>query len=361
VMIVNKPTSQAGLGVGNIRYSAAGVVGMSFQNYTGVMITPTASQAYGIVGVRGMASVTAVLTPAAVAASTTAEQLFTVPGVAVGQVLVVNKPSTQVGTDIVGARVAANNQVGVTFVNVTAGVLTPTAAETYTFFGTNGIDSDSNQILLALTSTTPGTLTASSVAAIAVSSSNILFDDTVVGWMKPSLQASVAPSGGFVASAGVIDLFMTNPGPTTGTPTAAEIYQTAIWRGKPAAPCITYPVQLTPAAVAANTTAEQTFLVTGVVAGSAVVVNSLSPQPGLGIVGTRVSSANNIAINFCNATATTITPASAQYLVANFQALIDVTTGQAMSQTAVQANTADDRLADSIRAALVSLNLIAGA
>jgi hypothetical protein len=361
VFIVNKPTSQAGLGVGNMRYSAAGVVAMTFQNYTATMITPTANQIFGIVGVRGMSSVTTVLTPAAVAASTTAEQLFTVPGVAVGNVLVVNKPTTQVGLDIVGARVAGNNQVGVSFVNVTAGVLTPTAGEVYTFFGTNGIDSDSNQILLALTATTPGTLTASSVAAIAVSSSNILFDDTVVGWQKPSLQASVAPSGGFTNTTGVIDLFMTNPGPVTGTPTASEIYQVGVWRGKPAAPAVTYAVTLTPAAVAANTTAEQTFLVTGVVAGSAVVVNKPSNTPGLGIVGARVSSANNIAVNFCNATATTITPASETYLVANFQALIDVTSGQAIVQTAVQANTAQDRLADSMRAALVSLGLIAGA
>ncbi len=362
VFIVNKPTSQAGLGVGNIRYSAAGVVGLSFQNYTGVMITPTASQKYGIVGVRGMASVTAVLTPTAVASNTTAEQLFTVPGVAVGNVLVVNKPTTNVGLDIVGARVAANNQVGVSFVNVTGGVLTPTGAETYTFFGTNGIDSDGNEIMLALNATlTPTTVTAAQVAALAVSSSNILFDDTVIGWQKPTAQVSIAPAGGFVASAGVINLAIGNPTATVATPTASEIYQVGIWRGKPAAPAVTYAVTLTPASVAANTTAEQFFAVTGIVAGSAVAVNKPSNTPGIGIVGARVSSAGNIAINFCNATATAITPPAETYAVANFQALIDVTSGNAMVQTAVQADTANDRLADSMRSALVSLGLIAGA
>lgn len=364
VFIVNKPTAQSGLGVGNIRQSAAGVVGLTFSNFTATMITPTASQAYGFVGLRGVNSLTAVLTPAAVAASTTAEQIFTVTGAAVGDVMIVNKPTTQAGLDIAGVRVAGNNQVGINFVNLTAGVLTPTAGQTYTFFDTAGMDAVSNTIILALNDTlTPATVTAAQVGNITISSSNILADDTLMQWSKPTTQVSIAAAGGHVVSAGVLALNVVNPTVTVATPTASEIYQVSMYRNAPAAPAVVYSATLTPTSVAPNTAAEQTFVVTGVVAGSAVVVNKPSAQPGLGIMGARVSSANNVAITYCNATGATLTPASEAYSFANFQALIDVTTGNAMVQSASPADNSQGKLTDALRAALgpTGLNLIAGA
>jgi len=76
-------------------------------------------------------------------------------------------------------------------------------------------------------------------------------------------------------------------------------------------------VTLSPAQVAANTTAEQIFPVTGVLATDYVAqINKPTAQAGLGIVGARVSSAGNIGITFLNATATPITPtASQQYII----------------------------------------------
>lgn len=72
------------------------------------------------------------LSPAAVAANTTAEQTFTVTGVAVGDIVMFpNKPTAQAGLGIVGARVSAANVVAITFSNNTAGSITPTAAEVY--------------------------------------------------------------------------------------------------------------------------------------------------------------------------------------------------------------------------------------
>lgn len=82
----------------------------------------------------GVRKYTATLTPAAVAANTTAEQLFTVTGVKVGDVVVVNKPTAQAGLGIVGIRASAANQVGITFSNNTAAAITPTAGEVYSFF-----------------------------------------------------------------------------------------------------------------------------------------------------------------------------------------------------------------------------------
>ena len=76
------------------------------------------------------------LTPALVAANTTAEQTFTCTGlvVATDHIIGVSKPTAQAGLGIVGWRVTADNTIGITFANVTAGGLTPTAAETYTVF-----------------------------------------------------------------------------------------------------------------------------------------------------------------------------------------------------------------------------------
>lgn len=71
-------------------------------------------------------------------------------------------------------------------------------------------------------------------------------------------------------------------------------------------------VTLSPSAVSANTSAEQTFTVNGLEAGDHVVVNKPSAQAGLGIVGVRVSAANTLAITFGNFTASPITPTASE-------------------------------------------------
>lgn len=73
---------------------------------------------------------TQALTPVSVAANTTAEQIFTVTGLNTNDMVFVNKPSADAGLGIVGTRVTAANTLGITYVNATAGALTPTA-ETY--------------------------------------------------------------------------------------------------------------------------------------------------------------------------------------------------------------------------------------
>lgn len=73
------------------------------------------------------------LTPASVAANTTAEQCFTVTDAQVGDLVFVNKPTAQAGLGIAGARVSALNTVCITFLNATAAPIVPTAAEVYAF------------------------------------------------------------------------------------------------------------------------------------------------------------------------------------------------------------------------------------
>lgn len=78
----------------------------------------------------GVASIA--LSPAQVAANTTAEQTFTVPGLLANDVVhSISKPTAQAGLGIVGWRVTAANTVGITFSNNTAAPITPTASETY--------------------------------------------------------------------------------------------------------------------------------------------------------------------------------------------------------------------------------------
>lgn len=82
---------------------------------------------------RGNVAVTIVcslaLTPAAVGATTAAEQTFNVPGLQVGdQVSAIELQAAWTSlTSIVGARVTAANTLGISFANGTGGSLTPPA------------------------------------------------------------------------------------------------------------------------------------------------------------------------------------------------------------------------------------------
>lgn len=76
------------------------------------------------------------LSPASVAANTSAEQTFNQPGVGllVGDFVDVNKPTAQAGLGIVGMRVSATDTVAITFGNFTASPIVPTASQVYTIF-----------------------------------------------------------------------------------------------------------------------------------------------------------------------------------------------------------------------------------
>jgi len=77
----------------------------------------------------------------------------------------------------------------------------------------------------------------------------------------------------------------------------------------------TYSVSLTPVSVAANTTAEQAFTVSGLVASDIVIVNKPSLDAGIGIVNARVSAVNTLAITYSNNTGGSIVPTSETYKI----------------------------------------------
>lgn len=76
---------------------------------------------------------TLTMSPALVAANTTAEQSFAAPVATADVIIAVNKPTAQAGLALGQARITSAGQVAITFINDTAGGLTPTASETYEF------------------------------------------------------------------------------------------------------------------------------------------------------------------------------------------------------------------------------------
>lgn len=77
-----------------------------------------------------------------------------------------------------------------------------------------------------------------------------------------------------------------------------------------------YDETLDPASVGANTTSEQTFFVQGITANDIIVgVVKPSHDTGLGIVNSRVSAANQIAITYMNTTGGAIDPPSEEYRI----------------------------------------------
>ena len=108
-------------------------------NYLGVssdVATPASVtfQGAGSTTLTAMYKITQSLAPASVAANTTAEQTFTVPGLAVGDYVHGNKPTFQAGLGTSGYRVSAANTLAITYVNATASPIVP-ATENYVIFG----------------------------------------------------------------------------------------------------------------------------------------------------------------------------------------------------------------------------------
>lgn len=359
-VFVNKPTQQAGLAVAASRVVNATQVAVTFANFTAATISATAGETWGVVAVRGLASTSVTITPAVVSAATTNEQTFTVPGISVGEAVALNPPSNVTNVTVGNVRVAGNNQVAVTFVNTSPSTATTPPAGAYTFFSTGGIDTSGNVVAIQSHVGTAIGPAGSTTSSFSYTVTGLLATDQVMSISKPTQQAGIGLTAGFVAAANVIGVGYSNFGPTV-TPTANEIYGITVYRPAPAAPAVIYTQALTPAAVPPNTTTSQAFTVTGLVNSSMVFVNKPTSQIGMTIMGARVSGTNQLEITFANATAATITPTAGEtYTIANFQqAVPDAGNTWLFQATPQQQQMAE--LGNAIRSALVSAGLIAGA
>jgi len=395
---VNKPTAQAGMGIHTGRISAANTVSMTYSNTVAGFLTPTASEDYNVVVLRGAPTHIQSLTPALVPADSSSETVFNitntqpaitltvdgygkvitatlvtggtgffqVPTLAVvdakggagallgcdvtalgvidrvwiedagqgyvaptvtaiggniiekGMVAMVTKPTATAGIAISNVRVAENNQLAISFVNATAANVTPTA-ENYTICCMNEVPAISNTVSFGMQAGTLALVAANTTAEQSVTLNGIVATDIVVGCQKPTLQAGILMSGARVSAANTIGVGFGNFTGGNLTPTAAEVYGLTVVRQVPVAPLKIFRPILSPVSVAANTSAEETFTVTGLPAGATVQINKPSHQPGLAIGGCRVTAANTLGITFENVTAAIITPAALeQYTVGCF-------------------------------------------
>lgn len=353
-------TAVAGLGIGSCRVSAANTLGLTLINPTAGTVTATASAVERIVALSGFPVLTASLSPSPVLTKTAVEQQFTVTGLAAGSLVQVIKPTSQAGIDIVGCRAVADNVVGITFCNVTAATVTPTASESYQILGLMPISAISPILIAGATLTSgPTAVVTSSASEQAIALGSLLTTDSIVGISKPTAQAGLVIGGGRVSAAGSLGVMFGNCTVTSITPTASEVYTTTIYRPVPAAPFITYSVALTPASVAANTCAEQTFTVTGIVASGVVWVNKPSSTPGLGIAGVRASGASTVGINYINTTSAAIVPPPETYLIGQFQ-MVSPGAGNYIREIAPPFEVSQDLLLNEVRSALVLKGLIKG-
>lgn len=251
-------------------------------------------------------------TPTIVAANTTGERAMTVTGVlATDMVAVVNKPTTQAGLLVGTARVSAANTIQVTFGNDTASGITPTVGETY------------DVVTIGSNFTTTQAVTAAAVGPNTTSEQFFAVASALPGQVafvnKPTVQAGLMIAGIRVASLGQVAIQFQNLTAATITPTAAETYTFGLMAAMSPAPVMTRITQtLTPNAVAANTTAEQTFTVVGLAAGTEVYVTKPSVTLNLVVAGARVSALNTLAINFANNSGASITPPVESYAIAYF-------------------------------------------
>jgi hypothetical protein len=309
----------------------------------GIAQPPSQGSVKGIPGTVSVAAVT--VTVASVAPNTTNEQAFTVTGAAVGQVVAVQKPTVDAGIAIVGARASATNSIAITVGNDTAATVTPTAAQTYTFE------------IIPAAMVISATLTPAAVAPNAFTEQQFNVGGIGSGVLivnKPTAQTGLGIVDARVVSPGVVGITFANFTAATITPTAGESYLFFSAPEIQIAPVMkTLAVTLTPVSVAANTTAEQTFTVTGLPASSQVVVNKPSNTVGLGLGGARVSALNTLALNFINNTSAAITPPSEVYTIALFPA-----PAPAAGSTTSYNAAAGGSLAD--HAALVGTGFVAG-
>lgn len=77
----------------------------------------------------------AILSPGLITSSLMIEQTFNIAGILLGDIITVNKTTSQNGLGICGSRVVSDGVVGITFLNMLLISITPTANEVYKISG----------------------------------------------------------------------------------------------------------------------------------------------------------------------------------------------------------------------------------
>jgi len=240
-----------------------------------------------------------------------------------GMFAMVNKPTQTAGIAISNVRVVSNNTIAIQMINPTAAAITPTA-ENYVFCALNDVPPITNFVQYGMVATGVAAVASIISSEQAITVNGLLASDAVMAISKPTLSVGLGLAGSRVSAANTLQLGFINATQAAVTPSASEVYAVSVYRQQPEMPFKRYFSLLTPASVAANTTAEQTFTVTGlpfIVNPSTVWVNKPTHQYGLGIGGCRVTAADTLGITFVNVTAAAITPVAENYVIGCFNAI----------------------------------------
>lgn len=229
VVAVVKPTAQAGLLVGAARVSATNTVGITFGNDTAATITPTAAETYLYAAVPSSMVLTAVLTPAAVQPNTSSTQFFNVAGIGVNAAVIVNKPTAQAGLVVTGVDSTSSGVVAITYQNLTAATITPTAGETYSFFGIQGIQLESVEVtkavVLSAVSVAPNTSAEQTFTVPGLAAGIPVFVN------KQTAQAGLGIAGVRVSALNTLAITFANNTAATITPTPSDTYTIGYFPG----------------------------------------------------------------------------------------------------------------------------------
>lgn len=254
--IVNKPTTQAGLGIGNVRVSAPNTVTVQYTNVaTSGALTPTSSESYGFALVPSLSAVSPVVVytvPASVISASTAvssqvETTTSTMNLVAGDIAIgVSKPSAQPTLSIANYRISSSAVLAVALQAGTTGAV-PTSSEAWSVAVFRAPQSAPVQVTTAL-------LNATSVPATTTIEQTTTVNGIIAGgfvWVnKPTHTPSISVVNARVSAANTVAVTYQNNA-STATAVPAETYVIG-WTGvatptPPTASSAAYSVMTQPA------------------------------------------------------------------------------------------------------------------
>jgi len=346
VAAINKPTSQAGMGINGARISAANTLQFVLSNATTAAVTPTANQVYNVAILRNMPVHSQVLTPTAIPASavagigTTSEQIFNLTPVAATGTVNVNAAGQVVSVTMTGA--GSNYTIAPTLlfadttfagaVNIAgsnqqyAPSLSGVALTNSNLVGNNNVNigpgkgaaglpiMSSTGTVLGVQIINPGSGYTPGSTIVAFKGGNAISVGMAIAVTKPTTNAGVAVTNARVVANNQIAIQYTNFTSAAVTPTSEAYTSVGLNTLPPCNHVASYGVVGTGlVSVASITSSEQSVTVNGILA-TDIIVGMSKPTLTVGLLnGTgRVSAANTIQVPFINATQTAATPSATE-------------------------------------------------
>ena len=306
IVAINKPTSQAGLNCHMARISATDTAQLVFSNVSGGTLTPTAGEVYNCTVIRGAITSTVALSPAAVPANGTNEQIFTVSPTDATLTLTVDGKGS-----IISAVVAAAGGGAGYYMN-------PTIIVTDAYGSGKGAKlraEVSGGAVVYVKILDPGINYVSPTAKCV--GGNVIAPGMFPFVVKPTTNVGVAIFNARISDKNQIALSFGNPTAAVVTPTASQNYTVFALSDVPATTNhVVYGVTPSLSGVTSFTSTEQSATVTGLLAADHVLgIEKPTLQAGLVPGGSRVSADNTLQIGLGNITAATVTPTGSQIYV----------------------------------------------